>query len=126
VPLTHTHTVVSLTYTQEAGVAQALVVQPINYGFDHSYLLNEVHARHGGSMRLMALADPSRGPEQLDDFPPGSIAGVRFNPYLQAGWMASEACLALFRRAGDLGLPVGVMCFQVRFRDFLGTSVFKP
>lgn len=43
------------------------------------------------------------------------FCGVRFNPYLwpEGGpGMKDETGLALYRRAGELGMPVGVMCFK--------------
>jgi len=38
--------------------------------------------------------------------------GVRFNPYLFPDGMASPVGHALYKRAGELKMPVGVMCFQ--------------
>lgn len=43
------------------------------------------------------------------------FCGVRFNPYLWAeggAGMKDDTGLALYRKAGDLGMPVGVMCFK--------------
>ena len=43
------------------------------------------------------------------------FCGVRFNPYLWAqggAGMRDETGLALYRKAGELGMPVGVMCFK--------------
>lgn len=43
------------------------------------------------------------------------FCGVRFNPYLwpQEGTGMKDATgLALYRKAGELGMPVGVMCFK--------------
>lgn len=43
------------------------------------------------------------------------FCGVRFNPYLwpQGGaGMQDETGLALYRKAGELDMPVGVMCFK--------------
>lgn len=43
------------------------------------------------------------------------FCGVRFNPYLWAEGgegMRDETGLALYRKAGELNMPVGVMCFK--------------
>lgn len=43
------------------------------------------------------------------------MCGVRFNPYLWpegGAGMKDETGLALYRRAGELSMPVGVMCFK--------------
>lgn len=40
---------------------------------------------------------------------------MRFNPYLWpegGGGMKDETGLALYQRAGELNMPVGVMCFK--------------
>lgn len=40
---------------------------------------------------------------------------MRFNPYLWpegGSGMKDDTGLALYRKAGELGLPVGVMCFK--------------
>lgn len=43
------------------------------------------------------------------------FCGVRFNPYLWAEGgegMKDETGMALYRKAGELNMPVGVMCFK--------------
>jgi len=97
---------------RENGISKAVVVQPINYEFDHRYLEEQVHAEFSESMKLMLLADPERGVFQLDSCPEGVYSGVRFNPYLKDGWLGSEVAAEMFARCGALGLPVGVMCFK--------------
>lgn len=46
---------------------------------------------------------------------PQGFCGVRFNPYLWnegGAGMKDETGLALYKRAGELNMPVGVMCFK--------------
>ena len=42
------------------------------------------------------------------------FVGVRFNPYLFPDGMDSPVGHALYKKAGELKMPVGVMCFQAR------------
>ena len=108
-----------------AGVAGALVVQPINYGFDHSHVTAVLAAQGGAApvLRGMCLVDPTLSPVEAVGFlrarhAEGYVA-VRFNPYLwpaaqhRAGaWLADSTGRALFAEAGKLGMPVGVMAFK--------------
>jgi len=101
-----------------AGVHGALIVQPINHKFDHSYVASAI-ARHPLKFKGMLLHDPSLDKElavsRLEDLALKGFVGVRFNPYLwPAGMMMSkdEAGLAVYKRAGELRMPVGVMCFK--------------
>lgn len=102
-------------------VEQAVVIQPINYGQDYSYLLSAMDA-HGDRLKGMFVADPTVPSAEAADWlermagsHPGWV-GVRFNPYK---WpkeseqrMADETGKELFRKAGELGLVVGFMPFQ--------------
>mmetsp|Transcript_150269 Transcript_150269/g.480902 ORF Transcript_150269/g.480902 Transcript_150269/m.480902 type:complete len:323 (+) Transcript_150269:540-1508(+) len=106
----------------EAGVSHAVVVQPINYGQDYSYLTTAMDA-HPARLRGMFVADPSVG--SPDDAAAGlertarshaGWVGVRFNPYKwpqqsELG-MADDVGRAMFRKAGELGLVVGFMPFE--------------
>ena len=111
----------------------ALLVQPINYKFDHSFItsvLSKYTDRFGGCL----LANPStnddlgsgvRAMEQL--VKTNLFHAVRFNPYLWPSntsgsddndtsdddrGMANAEGLEMYRKAGELNLPVGVMCFN--------------
>lgn len=114
-----------LKQLDEAGVKGALIVQPIQYKFDHTYVAQALaqHPRFKG----MALLDPMAGPEYLPALKAQGFVGVRFNPAL---WpraasaypllpgtsglerMSDERGARLFAQCGELGLPVGVMCFD--------------
>lgn len=109
---------VLLREMDNAGVAGALIVQPINYKFDHSYVLDAI-GNCGGRLKGMCLANPSSAPQQacaeLERLHGQGFCGVRFNPYLWAEGgegMRDETGLALYRKAGELNMPVGVMCFK--------------
>jgi predicted TIM-barrel fold metal-dependent hydrolase len=111
----------------ENGVHGALLVQPINYKFDHSYVL---HAMKTNPTRFkgMLLHDPSLAEhdavDRLEDLALQGFVGVRFNPYLWpkaaaddgGGWspMSEQGGggLAVYKRCGQLNIPVGIMCFQ--------------
>ena len=96
----------------EAGVDGALIVQPINHKFDHSFVLR-VLAEYP-QFKGMCLLDPECDDQYLIDLKEKGFVGVRFNPYLfPAGTsMSSEAGSKRFEQCGKLGLPVGFMCFK--------------
>jgi len=104
------------------GVDGALIVQPINHKFDHSYVLKAMK-EHPDRFKGMLLFDPSLDEEkavsQLEELHRDGFVGVRFNPYLwpqlgEKSWspMSQGVGLAVYRRCGELGMPVGIMCFQ--------------
>ncbi|KAL7545345.1 hypothetical protein ACHAWF_008696 [Thalassiosira exigua] len=103
----------------EAGVDGALVVQPINHKFDHSYVANAMK-QHPTKFKGMLLHDPSLSPEmaveRLEELVLAGFVGVRFNPYLwpQGALMSADSgCgLAVYKRCAELKVPVGVMCFK--------------
>jgi len=104
----------------EANVDGALIVQPINHRFDHSYVKNAMK-KYPDKFKGMLLHDPSlSSPEmaisRLEELVLDGFCGVRFNPYLwPAGKLMSEDGgngLAVYKRCGELKLPVGVMCFK--------------
>mmetsp|Transcript_84176 Transcript_84176/g.234708 ORF Transcript_84176/g.234708 Transcript_84176/m.234708 type:complete len:324 (+) Transcript_84176:31-1002(+) len=100
-----------------AGVQGALVVQPINYGQDYSYM-EEAARRFPGFFKGMLVADPSaedpvRALRERVALAPEFWVGVRFNPYkFPDGAMANEAGRLLFAAAGELRMPVGFMPFK--------------
>ncbi|XP_031490305.1 uncharacterized protein LOC116257568 [Nymphaea colorata] len=102
---------------EDAGVDGALIVQPINHMFDHS-LVTSALRRHPTKFVGCCLANPAddgAGIRQLEYLViEEGYKAVRFNPYL---WpsnqkMTNEIGKSLFRKAGDLGVPVGIMCFK--------------
>ena len=93
----------------QAGVTGALIVQPINHKFDHSYVASVLSERIKG----MALLDPNANNEYLPKLKSLGFIGVRFNPYLfDNSIMACESGEKLYKQAGELNMPVGFMCFK--------------
>lgn len=109
---------------EEAGVDGALIVQPINHKYDHSYVSHAVR-RHPSKFKGMMLHDPSLSKEmavnRLEELVLAGFVGVRFNPYLWEDaddndatsiMSGSEAGSAVYKRCGELNIPVGIMCFK--------------
>ena len=102
-------------------VEGALIVQPINHQFDHSYVMQALK-QHPTRFKGMYLHNPNDSDpvERLEALCLQGFVGVRFNPYLwnkQAGeqsWskMSQGTGLDVYRRCGELSMPVGIMCFQ--------------
>ena len=109
----------------EAGVDGALIVQPINHKFDHSYVEAAI-MEHPTKFKGMLLADPSLPPElaveRLEELSLKGFVGVRFNPYLwPKGRLMSEegGCgEAVFKRCAELKMPVGIMVFEGLLQHF--------
>lgn len=106
----------------DSGVDGALIVQPINHKFDHSYVKNAIQT-YPTRFKGMLLHDPSLNEADaistLENLALDGFVGVRFNPYLwpktqDGGWdkMSEGAGLAVYKRCGELQMPVGIMCFQ--------------
>jgi len=100
---------------RNAGISAALIVQPINYKFDHSYVTS-VLEKYPKFFKGMALAKPDIKPsevkEYLSELKNQGYVALRFNPYLWTGSMADESGKAIYKEAGNLGMSVGVMCFK--------------
>ncbi|GKD19766.1 4-sulfomuconolactone hydrolase [Tanacetum coccineum] len=101
----------------EAGVDGALVVQPINHKFDHSYVTS-VLKKHPSKFVGCCLANPAEdgsGIQQLEHLIlTDGYRAVRFNPYLwpSGQQMTNDIGKAMFSKAGELGVPVGFMCMK--------------
>ncbi|KAJ0960200.1 hypothetical protein J5N97_001975 [Dioscorea zingiberensis] len=84
---------------EEAGVDGAVIVQPINHMFDHS-LVTSVLKRYPSKFIGCCLANPAEdgsGVEQIEHL------------VLK---MSNEIGKALFSKAGELGVPVKIMCMK--------------
>lgn len=99
-----------------AGVAGALIVQPINHKYDHTYTDAALKAAPS-FFRAMGLADPSLPPDgavaALEALHSRGYVGVRLNAgdFAAHGGLASPAARAIFTRCGELGMAVGLMAF---------------
>ncbi|KAL7094032.1 hypothetical protein ACP275_11G075900 [Erythranthe tilingii] len=102
---------------REAGVDGALIVQPINHKFDHSYVTS-VLKKYPSKFLGCCLANPAEdgtGIKHLQDLvSKDGYRAVRFNPYLwpSGQLMTNEVGKAMFAKAGELGVPVGFMCMK--------------
>mmetsp|Transcript_30875 Transcript_30875/g.72134 ORF Transcript_30875/g.72134 Transcript_30875/m.72134 type:complete len:347 (+) Transcript_30875:99-1139(+) len=101
----------------KAGVKGCLIVQPINHKFDHSYV-SSCLSKYPNRLKGMCLLDPSGSAEdavsQLERLSKEGYVGVRFNPGLwpEGKRMDDEVGMAAYKRAGELGMVVGFMCFK--------------
>ena len=104
-----------LAKAKAAGVSGAIVVQPANHMYDHSYVKKALE-QHPGFLKGMGLANPTLPPLEavaaLEELSRSGFAGVRFNAGNFPDGLQSEVGKALYKRAGELGMPVGVMCFK--------------
>ncbi|CAK9144349.1 unnamed protein product [Ilex paraguariensis] len=100
---------------EEASVDGALIVQPINHKFDHSYVTS-VLKKYPSKFVGCCLANPAEdgsGVGQLERLIlKDGYRAVRFNPYLwpSGEQMTNEIGKAMFSKAGELRVPVGFMC----------------
>mgnify|MGYP001162125312 CR=1 FL=1 len=114
-----------LNLMDSADVAGSLIVQPIVYGFDHAYV-DDTLARWPDRFVGMCLIDP-----QAND-PVGMLAelvgrgykGVRFNPALwrEGEMMNGDVGRALYKRAGELGIPVGFLVSPHNYDEIEGLA----
>ena len=99
----------------KAGTKGALIVQPINHLFDHSFVESAIQS-HPSVFKGMCLLDPSTEDEgYLRNLKEKGFGSVRFNPYLpewNGAKMDSEAGLKFYKQCGELNMPVGFMCFK--------------
>jgi len=113
-----------LSQMEHTGVRGALVIQPIHYIYDHSYVLQAI-SRHPKKLKAMCLLDPLAGQDYLPSLKAKGFVGVRFNPalWLKADTaysllaaeddglerMSDERGSRLFEQCGNLDLPVGFL-----------------
>lgn len=123
-----------LQQMEAVGIDGALIVQPINHKYDHSYVAQAIK-RHPTKFKGMMLHDPSLSAEmavnRLEELVLQGFVGVRFNPYLWADGaaMSSESGISVYKRCGELNLPVGIMCFKgldLHYEDILQLIRHSP
>uniref|UniRef100_A0A1D1YJJ2 Dihydrodipicolinate synthase n=1 Tax=Anthurium amnicola TaxID=1678845 RepID=A0A1D1YJJ2_9ARAE len=101
----------------EAGVDGALVVQPINHMFDHSYVTT-VLKMYPSKFIGCCLANPAEdgsGIAHLEQLIlKDGYRAIRFNPYIWPSGqkMTNDIGKVLFSKAGELGAPVGILCMK--------------
>ncbi|OEU10416.1 amidohydrolase 2 [Fragilariopsis cylindrus CCMP1102] len=127
-----------ITKMKESNVDGALIVQPINHKYDHSYVLEEAMKKYPNKFKGMLLHDPLLSSKdaviRLEELALQGFVGVRYNPYLWPlleennnidGAITSSSSknnmlmstpngsgLAVYKRCGELNMPVGIMCFK--------------
>jgi predicted TIM-barrel fold metal-dependent hydrolase len=140
-----------LQHMENADIDGALIVQPINYLYDHSYVLNAIQ-QYPSKLKGMLLYNPTERDEhmaiqRLEELVLAGFVGVRFNPYLfpkpphsdhesdtatskpQWGLMSEGAGLKIYQRCASLHIPVGIMCFQglhLHYNDILQLLEASP
>ena len=97
--------------TAPHGVAQAVVVQPSQYGFDHRYLCDSLRSR-SAEFAGVALIDPGhpRGPQLLTELANEvHVSGLRLGLNFDDGrdWLGPTVD-ELVRRASELGVVVSI------------------
>ena len=112
-----------------------MIVQPINYKFDHSYVA-DVIAEYPEKFKGMMLFDPSvkvaeDAVKKVEQLLLQGFVGVRFNPYMFDGDMSEDGSsgLAVYKKCAELKLPVGVMCFKglgLHFDDIVALIKKSP
>ena len=99
---------------ERAGVGGALIVQPANHKFDHSYVAAALQ-KHPDYFRGMMLVDGSLPPLEavasLESLWRQGFVAARFNPSLFPAGLDGPTGKALFKRCGELSMPVGIMTF---------------
>lgn len=101
----------------DAGIAGALIVQPGNHLYDHSYVSSVLRAAPTRFVGCL-LADPrpdGGGEAELRRLVQDEgYRAVRFNPYLwpEGERMTNDIGRAMYAAAGELGVPVGHMPFK--------------
>lgn len=100
-----------LAHMDRAGIDKAVIVQPINYKFDHTCVSDAI-SRYPSRFVGVALADSSLRPdaacEVLEKLVKEGFRGVRLNPTFTATGFADETVAALVKRAGELDVPVAL------------------
>ena len=109
-----------LDLMDRADVAGALIVQPIVHGFDHAYV-DDTLASWPDRFVGMCLVDPQASDPvgMLDELVGRGYRGVRFNPGLwrEGELMNGDVGQALYKRAGELGIPVGFLVSPHNYQE---------
>jgi len=83
--------------------------------YDHSFVTRALK-EHPTFFRGMGLANPTapvaEAVAELEALHAAGFVGVRFNAGNFQGGLTSDVGRALYARAGELGMPVGVMAFK--------------
>lgn len=118
-----------LDLMDRADVAGAMIVQPIVHGFDHSYV-DDTIANWPDRFVGMCLVDPQAEDPvgMLDELVARGYRGVRFNPalYREGELMNGDVGRALYKRAGELGIPVGYLVSPNHYEEIETLAAVYP
>lgn len=95
-----------------ASVSHTLLVQPINYRFNHTYLFHAI-SRYPSQFSAIALSDTSLPPNQAASqlstlVTRHKFRGVRINPTFTSRGLQSNSVSAVIATAGQLNVPVAL------------------
>ncbi|KAL1565326.1 4-sulfomuconolactone hydrolase-like [Salvia divinorum] len=99
---------------EQAGVDGALIVQPINHKFDHSYVtsvLKKYPSKFFGCCLVNPAEDGTASNSWNLSFPRMAFA-LCDSIHTCGHLMTNEVGKAMFAKAGKLGAPVGFMCMK--------------
>ncbi len=105
----------------ESGVDKAVLVQPSNYGYDHSYLLDCCH-RYPDRLAAVCLVDPEdpASPQTLERLVrEEGFGGMRLRPLCSPddwSWMSSPVVCALWEKAAELDVPISFLILPNQMR----------
>ncbi len=93
----------------ELGIAHGCLVQPVEYGWDHSYLLHALAAAEGAYVGV-AMADPDLGRAAMARMAAGGVGALRFMFFDQAKLTPTrDALMGGVAAARDLGWRLRVL-----------------
>lgn len=103
-----------------ANVQKALIVQPINYMFDHTYVTSAL-SHHPTRLFGIALANTTVPPQQacaeMQRLADAGFRGMRINPTLTDEGFKSETVSALMSLAAQLDIPVALFARPQHISD---------
>jgi L-fuconolactonase len=111
------------------GVARTVLIQVIHYRWDNSYLLS-VLKRYPGLFQGVCRVNPGdpAAPDQLSQLTEQGFRGVRISPAADASgdWIRGPLMLPLWRRCGQLKIPMTVLAPVTRLPDLVPLIEANP
>lgn len=95
-----------LAMMDKNGVAKTVIVQPICYKWDNSFVLDAIR-RWPDRLAAVARVDPEDkdGVQKIEDLTKQGFVGLRFGP-VQQSWWESPNMLKMLDKAAELSVPV--------------------
>ena len=102
------------------GVSRTVIVQVIHYRYDNAYLAS-VLKRYSGSLLGVCRVDPLNpaAPDHLSELTAQGFRGVRLSPSGDSSgdWIRGPLMLRLWKRCGELKVPMTVLAPITRMPD---------